>query len=86
MTTQKYTCQCTRCDATGRYDRGACFDCKGLGYVNRIVTRGLTPFVLEVTYANKSTSQPRVFAANRARAIAIVERTLKIKGWNATVT
>lgn len=81
----KFTCQCLRCNATGRFDRGACFDCKGLGYVNRANTRALTPFVLTVVYENGSTNAPRVFATQRAHAVTIVERMLKIKGWKGAV-
>lgn len=81
----KFTCQCNRCDGNGKYDRGTCFDCKGLGYVNRTSYRGLTPFVLNVTYANGSTNQPRVFATNKATAKMIVERMLKINNWQGTV-
>lgn len=81
----RYTCQCPRCDGVGRYDRGTCFECKGFGYVNRATTRGLTPFVLSVTYANGSTNAPRVFASSRQKAIQIVERTLRIRGWEGVV-
>jgi len=85
MNAAKYTCQCTRCNATGRYDRGTCFDCKGTGYVNRTNTRGLTPFVLTVTFENGSINQPRVFATQRKYAVEIVERMLRIKGWKGEV-
>lgn len=81
----KFTCQCTRCDATGKYDRGICFDCKGLGYVNRVSTRGLTPFVLKVVYHNGSLNSPRVFASSRAKAVAIVSRLMEIRGYTGTV-
>jgi DnaJ-class molecular chaperone len=86
MTTQtRFTCQCPRCDSTGRFDRGVCFECKGLGYVSRTNTRGLTPFVLTVTYENGSINTPRVFASRRENAVAIVERQLRLKGWVGTV-
>lgn len=81
----KYTCQCTRCDGSGRYDRGTCFDCKGLGSVNKCSYRGLTPFVLKVTYTNGSTNTPRIFATNRDKAIMIIERAIRIKGWSGIV-
>lgn len=82
---KKYTCQCKRCDGTGRYDRGTCFDCKGSGFVNSSSYRGLTPFVLTVTYDNGSTNNPRVFATSREKAIMIIERQLRVKGWTGTV-
>jgi len=81
----KVTCQCKRCDGIGRYDRGTCFDCKGTGFVNSSSYRGLTPFVLAVTYSNGSTNSPRVFATSREKAAIIVERMLSIKGWEGTV-
>ncbi len=83
--TQTYTCQCTRCDGSGRFDLGTCFDCKGTGYVNRATTRGLHQFVLTVTYSNGKTNTPRVFASTRAKAVQIIERTLRIKGWDGVV-
>lgn len=85
MTQTKFTCQCTRCNATGRYDRGTCFDCNGTGYVNRTNTRGFTPFVLTVTYENGKTNQPRIFASRKEIAVMIVERMLRINGWKGTV-
>lgn len=82
----KYTCQCTRCDGSGRFDRGICFDCKGTGFVNRTTTRGLTPFRLTVTYANGRQNTPRVFATTRAKAVAIVERQMRVNGWEGAVS
>lgn len=81
----KHTCQCNRCNGAGRYDRGTCFDCKGTGFKSSTNTRGLTPFVLDVTYRNGSKNTPRVFASSRAKAVEIVERTLRIKGWEGVV-
>jgi hypothetical protein len=85
MTATKFTCQCSRCDGTGRYDRGTCFDCKGLGYVNRVNTRGLTPFILKVVYSNGSINTPRVFASTREKAVMIVVRMMTIKGYTGQV-
>lgn len=84
-TKQLYTCQCMRCGGSGRFDRGACFDCKGAGFVNRASTRGLTPFVLAVTYEKGGTESPRVFATTRGKAVEIVERHLRVKGWAGVV-
>jgi DnaJ-class molecular chaperone len=81
----KYTCQCTRCNASGNFDKGTCFDCKGTGFVNSVSTRGLTPFVLTVTYSNGTENKPRVFASSRKIAISIVERMLRVKGWGGIV-
>ena len=81
-----FTCQCNRCNGAGKYDRGTCFDCKGLGYKNRSTQpRGLTPFVLTVTFSNGSTNNPKVWATRQQIAVSIVERTVRIKGWSATV-
>ena len=83
----KYTCQCTRCDGKGKYDRGVCFGCKGTGARNQAgQPRGLTPFVMLVTYSNGSTNQPKVWASSKARAVEIVERMLRIKGWDGVVS
>ena len=84
-TKPRYTCQCIRCGGSGRFDRGACFDCRGAGFVNRASTRGLTPFVLAVAYENGRTESARVFATTRGKAVEIVERHLRVKGWAAVV-
>lgn len=84
--TKSYTCQCSRCDGSGRYDRGDCFDCKGSGFVTRKTQpRALVPFALEVTYSNGSKNAPTVWASNRSKAVRIVERMIRVKGWAATV-
>jgi hypothetical protein len=81
-----YSCQCSRCDGTGKYDRGTCFDCKGVGYKNqKTQPRGLSPFTLNVTYSNGKVNTPKVWATSRDKAISIVERTCRINGWEATV-
>ena len=81
-----YTCQCSRCDGSGRYDRGDCFDCNGSGFVNRKTQpRGLTPFVLEVIYSNGSKNIPTVWASSRSKAVAIVARMIRVKGWQGEV-
>lgn len=82
----KYTCQCSRCDGSGKFDRGVCFGCKGVGYRNQATQpRSLTPFILTVTYSNGSTNKPRVWASSKARAVQIVERMLRINGWQGVV-
>ncbi|WP_124646226.1 hypothetical protein [Burkholderia sp. Bp8990] len=80
-----FSCQCTRCDGSGKHDRGTCFDCKGLGVVQRLTTRGMHDFALTVTYSNGSTNKPRLFATSRAKAISIIERQLRINGWTGVV-
>lgn len=83
----KFTVQCSRCDGKGRYDRGTCFTCKGVGYENKATQpRGMTPFVLTVTYNNGSKSAPKVWATRKEVAIEIVSRQLKINGWIGTVS
>ena len=83
----KYTCQCMRCDGTGKYDRGVCFACTGTGYRNQATQpRALSPFALTVTYSNGRTNQPKVWASSKARAVEIVERMLRIKGWDGVVS
>ena len=79
------TCQCPRCDSTGRYDRGTCFTCKGTGYVNRTNARGLTAFPLKVTYSNGSTNHVKIYATQRKNAVSIVERMLKLNKWDGVV-
>lgn len=81
----KATCQCSRCDGSGRYDRGTCFECKGAGYVNRKNTGNLTPFTITVRFSNGSINTPRVFAISRAKAVSIVERSCALNGWTAEV-
>lgn len=84
--TKSYTCQCSRCDGSGRYDRGDCFDCKGSGFVNRkSQPRGLTPFALEVTYSNGSKNAVTVWGTSRTKAVQIVERMIRVKGWEGKV-
>lgn len=85
MTKSTYTCQCPRCDGTGRYDRGTCFECKGTGFVNRASARGLSEFKLAVTYTSGKKCAPRVFATTRAKAVGIVERQLRVNGWSGVV-
>lgn len=81
-----YTCQCSRCDGRGTYDRGTCFACKGVGYENKTrQPRGLHPFSLVVTYSNGSNNKPTVWASSKSIAVQIVERMLAIKGWTGTV-
>jgi hypothetical protein len=83
---KKYSCQCTRCDGTGRHDRGTCFDCKGYGFVSRCSTRHLTPFIVNVIFSNGTENKARIFATSRGTAVAIVERRVRMNGWTATVS
>lgn len=81
-----FTCQCSRCDGQGKFDRGTCFNCKGTGYENKTrQPRGLFRFVLVVTYSNGAVNKPTVWASSKAAAVQIVERMLAIKGWAGTV-
>lgn len=80
--TTQFSCQCSRCNGTGKYDRGTCFGCKGLGYKNQATKpRGLTEFNLTVTYANGSKNNIRIFASRHENAVSIITRICQIKGW-----
>ena len=53
--------------------------------MNRVNTRGLTPFILKVVYSNGSINTPRVFASTREKALMIVGRMMTIKGYTGQV-
>lgn len=77
-----YTCQCPRCDGTGKYDRGDCFTCNGVGYKNQVTKpRCLTEQKITVTYENGSNNFVTIYSVRRSVAISIVERMMSIKGW-----
>jgi DnaJ-class molecular chaperone len=77
----KFSCQCGRCGGSGKYDRGSCFDCNGLGFKNVARKPTLLAHVLTVTYSNGSVNTVTIYASLRAVAVEIVSRQLKIKGW-----
>jgi DnaJ-class molecular chaperone len=81
----KYCCQCGRCGGIGRYDRGTCFECKGNGFTNKSKQPSGNKFDLAVTYENGSTNRVTIYASTKEIAVSLVERQLKIKGWNGTV-
>ncbi|AMW36164.1 hypothetical protein [Xanthomonas phage XAJ2] len=83
----KFTCQCSRCDGNGKFDRGTCFTCKGVGYENKARRpSSLTAFTLLVAYSNGTTNKPTIWATSKKVAVKIVERMISIKGWEASVS
>ncbi len=80
-----YSRVCPRCDGSGRYDRGTCFQCKGIRYVNQTTKpRGLTAFNLTVTFINGSQNRPVMWARDRQKAIEIITAYCAVKGWEVT--
>lgn len=75
-----------RCNGSGKYDRGVCFGCRGVGFKNQSTKpRALKKFALTVEYEGGSTNSVVLFANTKKLAISILELNLRIKGWRGAV-
>lgn len=81
-----FTVVCSRCDGEGRFDRGTCFDCKGTGFRNqKTQPRHVSPFRLTVTFSNGKENNPCVWANKKETAVKIIERQMRVNGWEGAV-
>jgi hypothetical protein len=89
-TNNEYLTICPRCAGTGRYDRGACFECKrygALGFVWRATKRGRPCFVTAIRDP-KEGRIPWVTiygSATPAQAVALVQRVQRVAGLPAAI-
>ena len=79
-----YNVLCTRCNGTGRHDRGVCFGCKGYGSKvqqnkPRTTARGLIPWLVEAERIDGSGigKAAIIYCVTPKQAIEIVERELR---------
>ena len=78
-----YNVLCSRCNGTGRYDRGACFRCKGAGCKQQAVkprtcARGLSAWIVEAERTAGGTGKAAViYSVTPAQAVDVVERALR---------
>lgn len=83
----RYSIQCGRCDGSGRFDRGYCFECKGAGYTNKNMlpakTGALKRNAVLVRFSNGSTNTAVLYTATKRLALSLVEREIGRRGWDA---
>lgn len=78
-----YNVLCSRCNGTGRYDRGTCFGCKGAGSKLQAVkprtsARGLTAWIVEAEHTAGGIGKAAViYSVTPAQAVDVVERALR---------
>lgn len=81
----KYNVECPRCQGTGRYDRGTCFECKGNRFVKRSHKPSTEPRNIVVTFDNGKQDFVKMYFFTREYAIKAVEHQLLVRGWKGTV-
>lgn len=79
-----YITVCTRCNGSGRYDRGACFGCKNFGSLGWTRKPRKSKTVAQVT-AIRDEAEGRldwikVYNATAAQAVEIVQRQMRVAG------
>lgn len=81
-----FNVQCPRCNGTGKYDRGTCFECKGSRSVRRNrKPAGIIPYHFVVTYSNGTTNNVAMYFDNQLLAQLAIDDQIAAKGWEATV-
>ena len=81
---QAFITICPRCDGTGRYDRGACFECRPFGACGWVRRSRKAETVSQVT-AIRDEAEGRipwlqVYGASPRQAVEIVRRQMRVKG------
>ena len=81
-----FNVQCTRCDGTGRYDRGTCFKCKGKRFVKSSRKPHLLPernYVVTFDTGKKNVVKMYFFTAEYA--LKAIEPQMLVRGWRGTI-
>lgn len=81
----QYNVECSRCLGSGRYDRGACFRCKGRRYTKTSRKPSGTPISLVVIYENGSQNHIKMYFNRSDYAIRAVEEEMYVRGWKGRV-
>ena len=85
MTKKKFNIACPRCDGTGRYDRGTCFQCKGSRSIKVTHKPSYEPRNLVVTFDNGKQDFVKMYFFSLEYAIKAVEHQLLVRGWVGTI-
>ena len=78
--------ECPRCQGTGRFDRGTCFECKGRRIIKQKSRPTLPAHVIEVKFDNGSKNVVTIYATRRDHAEAAIELKCAAKGWKVSLT
>ena len=86
---QAFITICPLCNGTGRYDRGACFECSpfgACGWVRRSKKRGAAAQVTAI----RAETEGRIpwlaiYGATPQQAVEIVQRQMRVKGLPAAI-
>lgn len=81
----KFNVECPRCQGTGRFDRGICFQCKGRRSITTTCKPSGTPRNLVVTFENGKQDFIEMYFFSIKYAIKAVECQLIAHGWVGTV-
>lgn len=81
----KFNIQCPRCQGSGRFDRGACFQCKGRRYILTSRKPSGEPHNLVVTFDAGHQNFVKMYFFSREYAIKAVEYQLITRGWKGTI-
>lgn len=90
-TAREHITICPRCAGTGRYDRGACFECApfgAFGFVRRATKRGRPVFVSAIrTEAEGRIPWVTIYGnATTEQALEITRRVQAVNGVPASIT
>lgn len=81
---QAFITICPRCNGTGRYDRGACFECRSFGACGWVRRSKKGKAAAQVT-AIRDEAEGRIpwltiYGATPPQAVEIVRRQMRVKG------
>lgn len=77
--------ECPRCQGTGRFDRGACFQCKGRRFIKQKSLPNLPVHVIEIRFENGTKNVVTMYGRRRVYAEAAIEEQCIAKKWKATI-
>lgn len=81
----RYNVQCPRCQGTGRFDRGTCFQCKGRRSITTTRKPTIEPKNLEVTFDTGKQNFVKMYFFTLEYAIKAVEHQMLVRGWKGTI-
>lgn len=82
----KYNRECPRCNGSGRYDRGACFQCKGARFITQSTKPHLPERNLCVTFDTGKQDFVKMYFFTREYAIRAIEYQMIARGWKGTIS
>lgn len=77
--------ECPRCQGTGRFDHGVCFQCKGKRFIKQKSKPTLPERNLVVTFETGKQDHVKMYFFTREYAVKAVEHQMLVRGWKGTI-